>query len=390
MPPLVHNPATAPPPTDENENLDWSTLLHRTAAPVDPATLAKPFAGKRILITGAAGSIGSALAQWIARFQPEHLILLDSAEHGLYELQNDLASLANAASHTTIPGSVCDAALLREIFSLHRPQIVYHAAAYKHVPLMEHHPLAALENNTLGMYTLAQACIEFNAEQLIMLSTDKAVSPSSIMGASKRSAELILLALRTGTTKMKALRLGNVLGSRGSVVPRFQQQIAQGAPVTVTHPDVRRYFLSLRESVELLLTLARPEYTDGIFIPDIGEPIRILDLARFLIQQASPSASPEIPIQFTGLRPGDKMNEELLSSSESIDAAPNNPSQPPLHRVLGPLPSPEDILHAMQQLQQAIRKRNTESALETLQRIVPEYQPGELIRQNPSHPVNAL
>lgn len=386
MPPQIPNSAPAPPFLDR-ENIDWSTLLQPPAIPVDPAALAAPFAGKRILITGAAGSIGSALAAAIALFQPQNLILLDSAEHGLYELQNNLASLPASPPYSLIPGSVCHSALLHEVLSVHRPHIVYHAAAYKHVPLMEHHPLAALHTNALGTLTLAQACLQANVQQLVMLSTDKAVAPSSIMGASKRIAELVLLALGGGPVHMKALRLGNVLGSRGSVVPRFQAQIANGGPVTVTDPQIRRYFLSLRESVELLLSLAQARYTHGIYIPHIGEPIRILDLAHFLIQQTAPGAG--IPITFTGLRPGDKMREELLAPGECMEALAGNAPASPLHQVQSPHPAEETVLNALHRLQLCIQHRNPHDALHTVQQLIPQYHPSNLVRRHAAHPVTA-
>lgn len=383
MPPQIPNPAHLLRFLDE-ENTGWSTLLQRTAPPIDPATLAEPFTGKRVLITGAGGSIGSALALCIANFQPEHLTLLDSSEHSLYELQNELAELPDPAPHDIVPGSVCDSALLNDLLTHHRPQIVYHAAAYKHVPLMEHHPRAALQTNAIGTHTLTQTCLQANVAQLILLSTDKAVAPASIMGASKRIAELILLAHSNGPARMKALRLGNVLGSRGSVVPLFQKQIARGGPVTVTHPEVRRYFLPLRQSVELLLALAQPAYASGIFIPNLDPPIRILDLANFLIHNA---AVDNIPINFTGLRPGDKMHEELLSPAESLEPASNSA---PLHKVISPHPAPAVVNQALHQLAQAVHHRDTALALEVLHRLLPQYHPGELLRPQAAHPVNAL
>lgn len=388
MPQLSNKTATLPRFNDEDDGLDWSRLLHRKYTPTDPAELAEPFRGKRILITGAGGSIGSAIARRVALFQPEHLVLLDSSEHGLYEIQNDLAGLASVTPYTAIPGDVCDAALLQEIFEIHRPQIVYHAAAYKHVPLMEHHPLAALRVNALGTYTLAQACIEFGVEQCILLSTDKAVEPSSIMGASKRVAELIFLALQGRVPQMKVLRLGNVLGSRGSVVPRFQQQIVQGKPITVTHPEIRRYFLTLGESVDMLLSLAQSHYAQGIFIPKMGEAIRILDLAHFLIEHAPSAAAARCSITFTGLRPGDKMQEVLLADNESIDESDTVAQR--LCKLNGPQPSIADMTEALQQLQQAMDTRNADRALHILQHLVPEYQPSGTARHYLTHSATAL
>jgi O-antigen biosynthesis protein WbqV len=385
MPPPANISALVPPALLCADHIDWSSLLKRDVTPVDPALLAEPFRGKRILITGAAGSIGSALAKSVACFQPERLILLDSAEHGLYELESDLRSLSAFLPFTIIPGDVCDAALLREILAIHRPHIVYHAAAYKHVPLMEHHPLAALKTNAIGTCAVAQACHHASIAQLILLSTDKAVAPSSIMGASKRIGELACLALSSGTVLIKALRLGNVLGSRGSVVPRFQAQIAQGGPITVTHPDIERYFLSLRESVELLLLLAHPRYTSGIHIPSIGAPIRVLELARFLISSASPVT--DIPITFTGLRPGDKMQEELLAHNESIETATGKSH---LHRVTGPQLPLEQVLRSLHELQKQIQQRNTHQALQIVHKLLPNYQPSDLLHARAAHPVATL
>lgn len=386
MPGLTHNPANLSSSICEEDGIDWSFLLRREAVAVDPLALAAPFDGKRILVTGAGGWIGSALSKRLARFHPDHLVLLDSAEHGLYEVHNELASLADAVPHTTVPADVCDTALLHELFSIHRPHIVFHAAAYKHVPLMEHHPLAALRTNALGTHTLAQVSQQWNVEQLVMLSTDKAVTPSSIMGTSKRVAELALLALDNSSTHMKALRLGNVLGSRGSVVPLFKKQIAQGGPVTVTDPNVCRYFLTLQESVELLLSLAGQQYRSGLYIPEIGEPVRILDLAHFLIEHLAVPGSRGIPVVFTGLRPGDKLTEELLSNREAIDRT----DAQSLRRVRSLQPAAADLLSALEQLQHCISQRDTDGALQVVRQLVPEYQPGALIRQHFSHPVTSL
>jgi FlaA1/EpsC-like NDP-sugar epimerase len=384
MPSQTNIPAIVLPPLQNDDNLDWNSLLQRQSTPADSAALAAPFTGKLILITGAAGSIGSALAKRIASFQPKQLVLLDSAEHGLYELQNHLSSQPAVPPFTVIPGSVLDAPLLNEILATHRPHIVYHAAAYKHAPLMEHHPLAALNTNTIGTHTLAQACLAANTPQLILLSTDKAVSPASIMGASKRLAELTILAFQGVGTQTKALRLGNVLGSRGSVVPLFESQIVMGGPITITHPDIRRYFLPLGESIDLLLTLAQPSCTSGIFIPRMGDSIRILDLAHFLIQKHAPDR--EIPIVFTGLRPGDKMDEQLLAPEESL----NTDTIPaPLLQITSPLPSPDLTLSTLSQLQQAIQQRNTQRALTLVQALLPAYQPSHLIRQRAASPVIA-
>ena len=389
MPSHPNIPANVLPQLDDNDTLDWNSLLHRQSAPADPAALAEPFTGRRILITGAAGSIGSALAKSIACFHPERLILLDSAEHGLYELQIQLQALPFIVRFATIPGSVCDAPLVREILGTHHPHVVYHAAAYKHVPLMERHPLAAIQNNTLGTYTIAQACVAAGIPKLILLSTDKAVAPSSIMGAAKRLAELAVLALNSNNTQTKALRLGNVLGSRGSVVPLFRSQIESGGPITVTHPQVSRYFLPLRESIERLLALAQLRYTSGIFIPRIDHPILIMDLADFLIKNFAADA--EIPITFTGLRSGDKMHEALLAPGESVvESIDKSSNQEPLLHIQSPQPPPDLIFSALQEMKEAIQQRNHARALEILQTLLPDYHPSDLVRRHVATSVSTL
>lgn len=388
MPYSANKPVMLPHLHNAEKDIDWSALLHRASTPVDYASLAAPFRGKRVLITGAGGSIGSALAKLIAVFQPECLILLDSSEHGLYELQNELALQNVTAPLAMIPGDVCDSALLHETLTSYRPQIVYHAAAYKHVPLMEDHPLAALRTNALGSYTLARTCVDAGVEQCVLLSTDKAASPFNAMGVSKRIAEIVFRTLQSGSTRMKALRLCNVLGSRGSVVPRFIQQIAHGGPVTVTHPEVRRYFLPLRESLELLVAMAQPQYSEGIYIPRAGEPVRILDLAQFLLEDAGPRSATNISITYTGLRPGDKMEETLLSENEIVEESADDAL--PLRRITGTEVSAASVIELLHQLEKFVEARDVGSALHVVQQLVPEYQPSDSIRRYRAHPVTTL
>lgn len=274
------------------DGFNWGDFLRRPLREAGVVRLSAANAGKTILLTGAGGSIGSALARAILASGPRLLLLLDHSEHNLHHIHTELAAISGGAPSIPILGDVCDDALLANIFAAHRPDTVYHAAAFKHVPLMETNPLAAVRNNALGTYKLATAAIEHRLPHLIMVSTDKAVNPHSVMGASKRIAELILLALSHQGTPMRAVRLGNVLGSQGSVVPRFLQQIVQGGPVTVTHPEVSRYFLTLLESVEVILQVASLEDGGGIFLPELGQPVKILDLAGYLIRNAG-FVSPE-------------------------------------------------------------------------------------------------
>jgi FlaA1/EpsC-like NDP-sugar epimerase len=360
-------PAT---PTDG----DWEGFLNRAALGPDPAQATASLRGKRILVTGAGGWIGSALTRAIAKCAPATLVLLEAAERNLYEIDSALRQLSLPMVHASFLGSVSESVLLAEIFRRHRPQIVYHAAAFKHVPLMEQNPFAAIENNTLATGRLAEASVHHETEQLILLSTDKAVDPASIMGASKRIAELILLAAPAAATRMKAVRLGNVLGSEGSIVPLFLKQILAGQPVTVTHPEVRRYFLSTADAVTLLLHASSTEAASGILAPELAEPVPVVALARHLMA----NAARRVPIVFTELRPGDKMCEALVSSRESY-AADGDPAAP-LRAIKSPSLPTAILDEILQQLQQACRERSLERLLAAVVRAVPEYQPSSFLR----------
>src|SRR5580658_2613021 len=241
--------------------------------------------GRTILLTGAGGSIGSALAKTVMRLGPRCLILLDNSERSLNEIDLELAHI-DRNSHTSVLGDICDAKLLSELFKRYRPEVVYHAAAFKHVPLAENNPFAAVRNNALGTASLARISQAEGVASFVMVSTDKAVDPISIMGASKRVAELALLNLNNPKNRMSAVRLANVLGSQGGVVPTFLNQISQGGPVTVTHQSVSRYFLAMDEAVELILLASGLAESGGIFVPQASPPVKILDIALELIGHA--------------------------------------------------------------------------------------------------------
>jgi FlaA1/EpsC-like NDP-sugar epimerase len=356
---------------------DWHAFLHRHPPPeleIQRERSCALLAGKRVLVTGAGGSIGSALTRCIAQTGVRELVLLDSSEGALYDMQQALTEGKGAALHVSVLSSVCEPAAIASLFEQHRPEIVFHAAAFKHVPLMEGNPFAAVANNALGTHILAEAASKYRCEQLLMVSTDKAVAPSSIMGASKRIAELILLAPRADSISIKIVRLGNVLGSSGSVVPLFQRQIAQGGPVTVSHPEARRYFMTLTEAVETLLSALSPDSPTGILVPKLGDPLRILDLAKFLIGQR------QVPIVFTELRPGDKMEESLLSPRESYQEAQTSP----LRAVHSPALSSDELAASLRDLRAALQQRDLSSLLQTVQCMVPEYQPSLSLREKSS------
>lgn len=327
---------------------------------------AHAIAGRRLLITGAGGSIGAALAHAVAVRQPEMLLLMDSSEQALYRIDRELG-----LPHTSILANVCDAPAIQEAFTRHRPQIVFHAAAFKHVPMMERHPFAAVKNNAVGTYTLAQAATQHGAEQMVILSTDKAVEPASIMGVSKRIAELIALAFASPATMMKALRLGNVYGSQGSVVPLFEEQIAHGGPVTVTHPAATRYFLKLDEAAALLILALSDEFPSGILVPELAQPVRVEQVARELIEKSGSQAA----IVHVGLRPGEKLNEKLLATDESFQ----QDGIGPLRTIRSGRISREELLRGIEELQQAVAARDLSQLLRVVQGLVPKYKPSEMI-----------
>jgi FlaA1/EpsC-like NDP-sugar epimerase len=330
--------------------------------------------GENILVTGAGGCIGSALARRFARSDAERLILLDHSEHELYEIDLALDAVEGGVPHTAIVGDVCDAGLLAEVFEQHRPTRIYHAAAFKHVPMMERNPLAAIRNNVFGTLAMARAAHEYKAAQLVMVSTDKAVNPRSLMGVSKRIAELILLRWSSAGTQMKAVRLGNVLGSRGSVVPLFVKQIARGSPVTVTHPQVRRYFVSLSEAVDIICAVG-DQQNGRMFVAEVGKPVKIADLARQLIDDAGFDPAKGRPIAFTELRPGEKLDEEMVFANET--AEPTGDQR--IRRVQCPQIDTARFDADVAELQESVERRDLSASLEMLVRIVPEYEPSKLL-----------
>ena len=352
---------------------EWEGFLRRAPFALDHAQTAAALEGKCILVTGAGGWIGSALTRSIAEFAPRQMVLLEAAERNLYEIDAALQQLPCPIQHVPVLGSVTHPAMLTEIFQHYRPQIVYHAAAYKHVPLMEQNPFAAIENNAIGTSLLVEAAVNNRTEQLTLLSTDKAVDPVSIMGASKRIAELVVLTRRTQGTLMKAVRLGNVLGSEGSIAPLFLKQLSSGFPVTVTHPDVRRYFLTTADAVSLLLQAAHAETVPGILVPDLGEPLRVEVLARHLMAKANATST----LVFTQLRPGDKMCEALLSARESFVIDPVEERQ--LRPVKSPCLAPAMMDDVLEQLEQACQERSLDHLFKAVLRAVPEYQPSALV-----------
>ncbi len=297
--------------------IELDDLLGRDPVLLDTAGLNELLHEKSVMVTGAGGSIGSELCRQIARFSPARLVLFELSEFALYTLEQELQQAYPSLNLVCVVGDVRDMARVEEVMALHRPVALFHAAAYKHVPMMErHNAWQAIRNNVLGTYTVAIAARRHDVKKFVMISTDKAVNPTNVMGSSKRLAEMVCQALQEGdATRFVIVRFGNVLGSTGSVIPKFREQIARGGPVTVTHPEITRYFMSIPEAAQLVLQAGLMGKGGEIFVLDMGEPVKIVDLARDLIR-LSGFTEDEIKIEFSGLRPGEKLYEELLADNE--------------------------------------------------------------------------
>lgn len=305
--------------------IEIEDLLGREAVSIDTPHVAEMIAGQTVLVTGAGGSIGSELCRQLARFQPARLVLFELNEFALYTIEQWFAVNAPEVELLPLAGDVKDRCRVAEVFAAYRPQVVFHAAAYKHVPLMEvGNAWQAVRNNVLGTLTVAECAREAGADRFVLISTDKAVNPTNVMGATKRLAEMVCEALNRegGSTRFAMVRFGNVLGSTGSVIPKFQEQIARGGPVTVTHPEITRYFMSIPEAAQLVLQAAAMGEGGEIFVLDMGEPVRIVDLAHKMIH-LSGYTDEEIRIEFSGLRPGEKLYEELLADAEQTRPTPH-------------------------------------------------------------------
>ena len=305
--------------------VDILDLLGRDTVAVDLSEIAGYLQDKTVLVTGGGGSIGSELCRQIAQHNPKTLIIFDIYENNAYEIQQELRRAYPQLDLVTLIGSVRDNERVRMVFETYHPQIVFHAAAHKHVPLMEDSPNEAIKNNVFGTYHVAKAAALYRAETFVLISTDKAVNPTNIMGASKRICEMIVQMMANNSeTKFVAVRFGNVLGSNGSVIPLFKRQIAEGGPVTVTHPDIIRYFMTIPEAVSLVLQAGVYAGRGEIFVLDMGEPVRIDDLARNLIRLSGFEPDVDIEIRYTGLRPGEKLYEEMLMNEEGLRSTANH------------------------------------------------------------------
>jgi FlaA1/EpsC-like NDP-sugar epimerase len=354
--------------TSSLEKLNWRSFLARPRLPSPPPEVLDALYQEPLLITGAGGSIGSALALRLATLSPSMLLLLESSEHGLYNLREAWEASNAACPMAPILGNVLDRSLLEEVFTAHAPRIVFHAAAFKHVPMMEEHPLEAIANNILGTETLVSVAGSHGAH-VVLISTDKAVEPASVMGATKRVAEQIVL-----TAGGTVLRLGNVLASHGSVAGVFARQIAQGAPVTVTDPAARRYFLTMDEAVNLLLFAAARPVPAALLAPALTASHSIAELATFIAHELAPES--QLSIDVIGLRPGDKQVERLWPEGEITRPV----SQGEMVSIQTPLIAELDLLRGLDSLHAALEHRDLARALGHLRDLVPDYRPSQAVQ----------
>jgi FlaA1/EpsC-like NDP-sugar epimerase len=346
-------------------------LLGRTPVSLDMDSIRHKLTHKVLMITGAGGSIGSELVRQLAGFEPAKLVLFERAENELHKIDLELHTTHPELECISIVGDILDVRLLHDVMNQHRPNSVFHAAAYKHVPMMERNCFQAVTNNVFGTYNLALVAKHSGVDDFLMISSDKAVRPTNVMGVTKRVAELVILALQHQHTRFVSVRFGNVLGSSGSVLPLFEQQLAHGGPLTVTHVDARRYFMTIPEAVQLVLQASTMGKGGEIFVLDMGSPLKIVDLAKNLVRLSGLDPERDVPIVYTGLRPGEKLFEELHLDAEGIKST----SHPRIRVLDGGLVEFSEIVRWLDDLSGFVEAKNISGLVHKLEEIVPEYTP---------------
>lgn len=351
-------------------------LLGRDPVHLDNKNINSLIKNKTVLVTGGGGSIGSELCRQIVKYDPKRLVILDIYENNLYDIEMELRAEYPKLNLEAIVASVRDKARLNNVFETYKPEIVFHAAAHKHVPLMEKSPLEAIHNNVFGTYNVVNCADEYGVEKFVLISTDKAVNPTNIMGASKRVCEMIVQAKnKVSKTEYVAVRFGNVLGSNGSVIPLFKKQIERGGPVTVTHKDITRFFMTIPEAVQLILQAVTYAKGGEIFVLDMGEPVKIYDLAVSLIKLLGYEPNVDIPIEITGLRPGEKLYEEILMSEEGLTSTKHDKIfiSKPMHMEMSEL---EEKLNILKELEYN-EKYSNENIKNVMKEVVTTYREPE-------------
>lgn len=349
--------------------VDIEDLLGRDPVKLDTTAVKEYLAGKIVLITGAGGSIGSEIVRQVAKMQPKKLLLLGKGENSIYEIIQELKINCPEVKTVPIIADIRDKERIKAIMDYFKPQVVFHAAAHKHVPLMEYQPAEAVRNNILGTKVVADEAASHNVETFVMISTDKAVNPTSVMGCTKRVAEMYVQSMNKNSgTRFVAVRFGNVLGSRGSVIPLFKKQIAKGGPVTVTHPDMKRYFMTIPEASQLVLQAGAMAKGGEVFVLDMGEPVRIYDLAKDLITLSGLIPDKDIEIKITGLRPGEKLFEELLSAEDGTEKTKHK-------KIFTARIKEIDKAGLDREIRRILEITDGEEVVAALQKIVPTYTP---------------
>ena len=353
-------------------DVDINDLLGREPVTLDNKAIGDFLTGRVVLVTGAGGSIGSEICRQVSRFGPSRIVAVEQAENPLFHMENEINELFSSIPWVSYICDICDAERVKDIFEREKPQVIFHAAAHKHVPLMERNPGEAIKNNVFGTRTIALAAIEAGSKAFVTISTDKAVNPTSVMGASKRVAEMVIQDLETRSkTKFVTVRFGNVLGSNGSVVPIFTRQIHEGGPVTVTDERMTRYFMTIPEASQLVLQAAAMGKGGEIFVLDMGEPVKIVDLARELIRLSGLRPGTDIEIQFTGTRPGEKLFEELSTKGENMVATSHEKIFTWQHRQS----DPEQIRQMLEGFREVLAKDSNGEVVAALRKAVPEFVP---------------
>ena len=372
--PSIDQLATGQVKVTQLRSVEIQDLLGRDAVKLETENIREYLEKQVVMVTGAGGSIGSELCRQIAIYNPQRLLLVEQSEVQIYLIEQELIDMGYGGVILSLVADILDGPRMRYLFDRFRPQVVFHAAAHKHVPMMESQPSEAIQNNTIGTRRLAELSAQYDVKRFVMISTDKAINPTNVMGATKRLAEIFLQAFHAesqGTTKLMAVRFGNVLGSSGSVIPTFQRQIAAGGPVKVTHPDITRYFMTIPESVGLVLQSAALGNGGEIFVLDMGQPVKIVDLAKQLIELNGLRPYEDIDIEFVGMRPGEKLFEELSYSGEQFQATEHSK----ILRFISQPQSLEQVCACVQELQEKMYTVEPNDLKKILQTAVPEYVP---------------